>query len=57
VRIGSSASATAARAKKSLGGGRVERDGDTAKFWLSPVRLHSSGGFRSAEIRRIHRIV
>jgi hypothetical protein len=23
----------------------VERDEDSAKFWLSPVRLQSSGGF------------
>ena len=35
----------------------VERDDDTAKFWLEPVRLQSSGGFRPAEIRRIHRLV
>ena len=35
----------------------VERDENTAKFWLSPVRLHSSGGFRPVEIRRIQRLV
>ena len=35
----------------------VERDNNTAKFWLAPVRLQSSGGFRPNEIRRIQRIV
>ena len=35
----------------------VERDDNSAKFWLSPVRLQSSGGFRSIEVRRIHRLV
>jgi Domain of unknown function (DUF4160) len=28
----------------------VERDENTAKFWLSPVRLESSGGFRPVEV-------
>lgn len=31
----------------------VERDWKIAKFWLEPVRLQSSGGFRPSEIRRI----
>ena len=31
----------------------VERD----EFWLSPVRLQSSGGFRPVEVRRIQRLV
>ncbi|HVS11003.1 MAG TPA: DUF4160 domain-containing protein [Planctomycetota bacterium] len=35
----------------------VERDESTAKFWLEPVRLQSSGGFRSAEVRRIQGLV
>jgi hypothetical protein len=35
----------------------VERDERTAKFWLDPVRMHSSGGFNRDEIRRIQRIV
>ena len=35
----------------------VERDDHTAKFWLNPVRLQSAGGFRSAEINRIYRLV
>jgi hypothetical protein len=35
----------------------VERDVNVAKFWLDPVRLVGSGGFRSAEIRRIQRLV
>jgi Domain of unknown function (DUF4160) len=35
----------------------VERDEHSAKFWLSPVRLESSGGFRPVEIRRIQRLV
>ena len=28
-----------------------------AKFWLNPVRLHSSGGFSGSEINRIQRLV
>lgn len=35
----------------------VERDDNTAKFWLSPVRLQSSGGFKPPEVRRIQRRV
>jgi hypothetical protein len=35
----------------------VERDENSAKFWLSPVRLQSSGGFKPIEIRRIQRLV
>ena len=35
----------------------VERDENSVKFWLSPVRLHSSGGFTPVEIRRIQRLV
>ena len=35
----------------------VERDDDVAKFWLAPVRLQASGGFRPAEIARLARIV
>jgi len=35
----------------------VERDDRVAKFWLNPVRLQSNGGFRSAEINRIFRLV
>lgn len=35
----------------------IERDANVAKFWLDPVRLVSSSGFRSAEIRRIQRLV
>lgn len=35
----------------------VSRDDDTAKFWLDPVRLERSGGFRSEELRAIQRIV
>jgi len=31
----------------------VARDADEAKFWLSPVRLHTNGGFRSVELRRV----
>lgn len=34
----------------------VERDDRLTKFWLAPVRLHSSGGFGRAEISRIRRI-
>ncbi|MGH8706932.1 MAG: DUF4160 domain-containing protein [Burkholderiales bacterium] len=35
----------------------VERDDNVAKFWLEPVRLHSSGGFSRPEIRRIQELV
>lgn len=31
----------------------VERDQHVAKFWLDPVRLARSGGFRAAELRTI----
>ena len=30
----------------------VERDENSVKFWLSPVRLQSSGGFTPVEVRR-----
>ena len=35
----------------------VERDEDTSKFWLNPVRLQRSGGFSRSEIQRIQRLV
>lgn len=35
----------------------VERDENTAKFWLGSVRLQSSGGFKPAEVRQIQRLV
>jgi hypothetical protein len=35
----------------------VERDDHEAKFWLEPVRLECSYGFRSNEIHRIQRLV
>jgi hypothetical protein len=35
----------------------VERDDEELKFWLDPVRLDRSTGFRSAEITRIQRLV
>ena len=35
----------------------VERDTNIAKFWLDPVRLQSSGGFRRTEIARILGII
>ena len=35
----------------------VVRDANTAKFWLGPVRLDSSGGFKPAEVRRIQRLI
>jgi hypothetical protein len=35
----------------------VEREKFVAKFWLEPVRLQRSGGFRANEIRRIQRII
>lgn len=35
----------------------VERDDCEAKFWLDPVRLERSRGFRRKEINRIHELV
>ena len=35
----------------------VERDNHVAKFWLDPVRLHSSGGFDRGQLHRIRGIV
>lgn len=35
----------------------VERDDNIAKFWLSPVRLQSSGGFSRKELSRIQQII
>ena len=35
----------------------VERDDDIAKFWLDPVRLANSGGYRRAELLEIERLV
>lgn len=35
----------------------VERDRNTAKFWLDPIRLQKSSGFSGYEIGRIQRLV
>ena len=35
----------------------VEREDNMAKFWLEPVRLQESGGFRGSELRRIESMV
>ena len=35
----------------------VERDDSEAKFWLEPVRLERSRGFRRKEINRIGELV
>ena len=35
----------------------VDRDDQSAKFWLDPVRLSRNLGFNAAELRRIHRLV
>ena len=35
----------------------VERDDKIAKFWLEPVRMHSSGGFNRTEIAKIQEII
>ena len=35
----------------------VERDRNRAKFWLDPVRLQESGGFRRPEIPHIENLV
>jgi hypothetical protein len=35
----------------------VDRDDQSAKFWLEPVGLAGNLGFGPVEIRRIHRLV
>ena len=35
----------------------VERDNEVAKFWLDPVQLARSKGFRRQELNRIYRLV
>jgi len=35
----------------------VEREKHKAKFWLDPVRLAQSGGFRSHELNRLHEVI
>lgn len=35
----------------------VDRDNQSAKFWLSPVRLSRNLGFSRVELRRIQRLV
>ena len=35
----------------------VERDDNSTKFWLDPVRLESSGGFKPVEVHWIQRLV
>ncbi len=35
----------------------IERDDNTAKFWLDPVRLQNSGGFSRKEINQIQKLV
>jgi hypothetical protein len=35
----------------------VDRDNQSAKFWLDPVALALNLGFRPLELRRIHRLV
>lgn len=35
----------------------VAREGRVAKFWVEPVRLAESGGFRAAELLEIQKIV
>lgn len=35
----------------------IARDSDTAKVWLSPVRIQNSQGFRPAEVRNIVRMI
>ena len=35
----------------------VQREDGVAKFWLEPIRLERSGGFRARELRRIESII
>ncbi|MEZ4515116.1 MAG: DUF4160 domain-containing protein [Chloroflexota bacterium] len=35
----------------------MERENHVAKFWLTPIRIQSSGGFKRNEINRIYRVI
>jgi hypothetical protein len=35
----------------------VERDAKVAKFWLDPIRLHRSQGFRRVELNRLETLI
>ncbi len=35
----------------------VERDDNIAKFWLDPVRIQRSGGFRRPELRKVEQMI
>ncbi|MBX3730353.1 MAG: DUF4160 domain-containing protein [Candidatus Sumerlaeia bacterium] len=35
----------------------VERDDCVAKYWLTPIRLQRSGGFRPSELNKIGPII
>ena len=35
----------------------VERDNNEAKFWIDPVRLEGSHGFRTNELGRVQRLI
>jgi hypothetical protein len=35
----------------------VERDENIAKFWIDPVRLQRSGGFRRPELRKVEQMI
>jgi Domain of unknown function (DUF4160) len=54
VRIGSFSTPAIATNRSTS---HVERDEHIAKFWLDPVILQSSGGFRRSEINRIQKLV
>ena len=35
----------------------VERENKSAKLWLDPIKIHTSGGFSKTEINRIIKLV
>ncbi len=35
----------------------VEQENMIAKFWLDPIRLQKSGGFKRAQIHKIQKII
>lgn len=35
----------------------IERDDHKAKFWLEPIRLQNSGGFKRKELNRIQELI
>lgn len=35
----------------------IEREDKIAKYWLDPIRVHNSGGFKQFELNQIYGII